>query len=258
MQGERNLMCELFATSLKYPLLLNHYLEEFYSHSMNHPHGWGLACISEQSVNIEKEPILAIDSVYLKERLYAPIDSRIVLAHIRYATMGTMKYENSHPYTLSDNKNNAWTLIHNGTIFKYPKLNPYINVQKGDTDSERILYYLVDRINESYQTNKFLFDLLNEIFVDMSLENKLNVIFSDGTYVYVHTNYDSSLYYLQKAEGTLFATVPLSHENWQKVPMNQLLIYKQGKLIYEGYHHDHTFHDNQQQLNQIYQTYSNL
>ncbi|MCD7839946.1 MAG: class II glutamine amidotransferase, partial [Erysipelotrichaceae bacterium] len=146
-------MCELFAASLKNPLMLNAYLQEFYTHSVSHPHGWGLACISSQSVNIEKEPICAIDSLYLKQRLKAPINSCIVLGHIRYATMGTMEYENSHPYTLKDHKGISWTLMHNGTIFKYSKLDIYTNIQKGTTDSERILYYLIDKINESYKNN---------------------------------------------------------------------------------------------------------
>lgn len=60
-------MCELFACSLQYHLVLNDYLREFYAHSINHPHGWGLACLTHQKVNIEKEPIRAIDSIYLKK-----------------------------------------------------------------------------------------------------------------------------------------------------------------------------------------------
>ncbi|MCD7894228.1 MAG: class II glutamine amidotransferase [Erysipelotrichaceae bacterium] len=251
-------MCELFAASLNQPLLLNNYLKEFYTHSPNHPHGWGLACISGSLVNIEKEPIMAIDSDYLTQRLEVPISSPVVLAHIRYATMGTMEYVNTHPYTLNDYKNNAWTLIHNGTIFKYSALDSYIHIQKGSTDSERILYYLIDQMNQSYTEGNDLFYFFDKIITDMSKGNKLNVIFSDGSYVYVHTNYDSSLYYLKKEEGTLFATVPLSDENWQKVPMNCLLVYDKGQLIYEGNNHHHTYYDNQQDLNQIYQTYSNL
>ncbi|MCD8029106.1 MAG: class II glutamine amidotransferase [Erysipelotrichaceae bacterium] len=251
-------MCELFAASLKQPLLLRQYLEEFYTHSINHPHGWGIACLSKESVCIEKEPIRAIDSQYLKQRLKTPFNSSIVFGHIRYATIGTMEYENTHPYTLKDYRNKTWTLMHNGTIFKYSKLDRYINMQEGSTDRERILLYLVDRMNASYLENNDLFHQLDHIFVDMSDGNKLNVIFSDGVYVYVHTNYPSSLYYLQKAEGTIFATVPLSHENWQSVPMNRLLVYKQGMLVYEGFQHHHTFYDNQQDFNQIYQTYSSL
>lgn len=251
-------MCELFACSLQYHLVLNDYLREFYAHSINHPHGWGLACLTHQKVNIEKEPIRAIDSIYLKKRLYAPIDNKIVLGHIRYATIGTMEYENTHPYTLEDNYLHSWTLIHNGTIFKYPQLDIYMNRQNGTTDSERILYYLIDQINDSYKNNKDLFAVLDQIFVDMSKGNKLNIIFTDGKNVYIHTNYLSSLFYLQKEEGILLATTPLSHENWLSVPMNCLLVYNQGKLIYEGTHHNHIYYDNQKDFDQIYQTYSGL
>ena len=35
-------MCELFAINAAVPVYVNDYLDEFYSHSHAHPHGWGL------------------------------------------------------------------------------------------------------------------------------------------------------------------------------------------------------------------------
>ena len=59
-------MCQLFGFSSKIPVRINDYLKEFYSHSEEHPHGWGLACMDGKEVMIEKEPVKASVSQYLK------------------------------------------------------------------------------------------------------------------------------------------------------------------------------------------------
>ena len=72
-------------------------------------------------------------------------------------------------------------MVHNGTIFDYWQLDKYFKIQDGDTDSERILMYLVDRENEKTrelgrepdENERFL--LLDEIVSDMAKGNKLNL-----------------------------------------------------------------------------------
>lgn len=253
-------MCELFAMSSKNPKSVNKYLQEFYYHSDQHPHGWGLACIKGNQVNIEKEPIQAIKSHYLKQRLSSPIKSSIVLSHIRYATIGNVEFENCHPYSMKDRFQTRWTLVHNGTIFHYPLLEKYVKKQEGSTDSERILFYIIDQINnqEKHLKPKDFFHLLDAIVTDMAKENKLNFILTDGNIVYVHTNYACSLYYLIDDESILFATTPLSQENWKQLPMTTLQAYKDGKLLYSGTNHHHEYFDNQENTKYLYQVFSDL
>ena len=140
-------MCEIFGASSKKERHLNDFLKVLYSHSNNHPHGWGLAYMAGQKMFIEKESLQASKSEYLNCRLSQPIISKNALAHIRYATIGNIDYHNCHPYSKKDNFGRRWTLIHNGTIFDCPLLNKYIKFQEGETDSERILLYLVEKIN---------------------------------------------------------------------------------------------------------------
>lgn len=253
-------MCELFGMSSKEPRIVNEYLSEFYSHSLHHPHGWGLACVDGQLVNIEKEPIQAINSHYLKQRLSTPIKSRIVLAHIRYATIGNVEYQNCHPYSTKDRFHKQWTLIHNGTIFHYSNLEPYVKTQEGSTDSERILLYVIDQINHQQKpfNTKDFFDLLDQIVVDMSKGNKLNFILTDGEVVYIHTNYAHSLYYFIEDNSILFATKPLTKNNWNSLPMTTLLAYKDGKLLYTGTNHHHEYFDSQDNTKYLYQVFSDL
>ena len=125
----------------------NEYLKAFYSHSTEHPHGWGQAVLRQDSALIEKESLEASKSNYLRERLSEPVRARLLLAHIRYATVGHVAYCNCHPFSGTDASGRRWTLTHNGTIFDCPALSKYFSEQTGETDSERILLCLLDRIN---------------------------------------------------------------------------------------------------------------
>ena len=108
-----------------------------------------------------------------------------MIAHIRLATRGVMEYANCHPFVLRDNDHRCWTLAHNGTIFDYPRHNPYLHQQEGRTDSERILFFLVDQVNQrqselgrSLRVEERL-DLLDALVTDMAKGNKLNLLIYD-------------------------------------------------------------------------------
>lgn len=257
-------MCELFGFSSKEKICSNFLLKKFYSHSDKHPHGWGLACINKDEALIEKESKQASKSNYLKERLSQPVVAKLLLAHIRYATVGNIYYRNCHPYSIKDNYSRRWTLIHNGTIFDFPALNTYIKRQRGDTDSERVLLYIVDKINEA-QTKKGSklnfeerFALIDSIIYEMSAKNKLNLLLTDGRYLYVHTNCANTLYKLQKDGTVFFSTQPLTDENWQKVEFCTPLAFKNGQHIKTGTTHKNEYIENKEALKFLYQIFSDL
>ncbi len=257
-------MCEIFGVSSQNDFTANGYLRTFFSHSSHHPHGWGLACLSRESALVEKESIRASDSNYLKERLSQAVSAKLILAHIRYATIGNVEYKNCHPFTARDNTGRRWTLIHNGTIFDYPPLNSYVQKQNGDTDSERIILYLIERLNEAQNKKgarlEFAerFDLFDAIICDMAKDNKLNLLFSDGKYLYAHTNCRGTLFYLTRENTTLFATVPLSEEAWQPLPFTRLLAFYKGKLFRTGTNHGHEYFESEESMKLLYRIFANL
>lgn len=238
-------MCELFGANLVNEISINGMLAEFFSHSIMHPHGWGLATFQKNNPKptIIKEPIRAIDSKVLKQRLLKEINNYVVLGHIRYATIGKIKCENCHPYTYKDKFNRQWTLIHNGTIYSGTQLLPYTNIQKGSSDSERILLYLIDKINQKEcPPNAYeRFRILNNLVCDLSYRNKLNLIIYDGEQLYIHTNMKGTLHQKERNGNIFFSTVPLDNDDWSAVPMTTLLVYKKGLLIYRGRNHRNEF-----------------
>lgn len=257
-------MCEIFGICNKNEVNINSYLKTFYSHSSEHPHGWGLAIADGNDISIEKEPVQASKSNYLKQRLSVPIITKTVLAHIRYATIGNTDYKNCHPYSKKDNFSRCWTLIHNGTIFDYPQLNKFLWEQKGDTDSERVLLYIIEQINIHQKSLGRLLDaqerfsLLDCIVAEMSRGNKLNLLIYDGEYMYVHTNYSNSLHYLENENGMVFSTRPLDNNCWERVPMTTLISFKNGRQIFTGTNHGNEYIDNEESMKYLYQIFSSL
>ena len=220
-----------------------------------------MAVFNDNAVNLEKEPVMANDSNYLKFRLRSIKNVRNMFAHIRKATRGNISYENCHPFVMYDCEDRPWTLMHNGTMFECPKLDSYIQSQEGMTDSERILCYIVDRVNASRVllgrrlNDEERFKLIDEIVCDISLHNKLNLIIYDGDIFYIHTNYKNSLFVRQEMNTALFATVPLDNRLWLPVPFTTLLAYKDGRHIMTGTCHGHEYIDNPEDMQYMYLDY---
>lgn len=241
-------MCEIFCFNSSTPKQVNQCLECFYSHCEEHPHGWGLATVQSNEYVITKEPVKAVCSQNLKEILSHPVIGKNVFAHIRLATVGEIISPNCHPFTESDDNNRVWMLIHNGTVFDYPELDKYKDKEKGGTDSERILLYIIDKINQferdkgALSTIKERFNLLNHLISDLSKNNKLNLMIFDGDLTYIHTNMRNSLYYLKNDEWFLVSSTPLDDdENWKEVELNKLFGLIDGNIIFESEPHDNEF-----------------
>lgn len=237
-------MCQIFGAILINEMSINKLLKKFYSHSIIHHHGWGLAVFPnfENNPKLIKEPKCAIFSKTLKQNLSTEINKGLVLAHIRYASIGNKRLENCHPFIKVDKFNRTWTLIHNGTIYSGARLKPYKATQIGKTDSERILCYIIDKINnlKNPPSSFERFKIMEEIIFELSYRNLLNLIFFDGELLYIHTNYRRSLYQKSINGNMLFCTAPLDN-NWEKFPINTLVSYKDGNLQYIGKQHKHQY-----------------
>ena len=257
-------MCEIYGFSGKRKKELNSDLREFYSHACDHPNGWGLALLDHSVPEITREVCRADRSELLSERLSHPVYAKTALAHIRLATIGDEDYDNCHPFTAVDQSGRNWTLIHNGTIFESDKLNGYVLRQKGETDSERILLYIVDQINEATaKTGRELsaeerFSILDSIVSNSSPKNKLNLLIYDGELLYAHTNFKDSLYEHVDSDGVAISTCPLTESGWSNVPFTTLIAYCEGERIFTGADHHHEYIFDPSSYKPLYLAYSGL
>ena len=257
-------MCELLAVSSGRKIKVNTLLKTFFDRSDEHPNGWGLAILDGNNVSLEREPVKAKNSLYLKNRLSANIVTSNLLAHIRKATVGDVDYENTHPFVTKDESGRTWVLMHNGTIFDSPVISAYQYRQIGSTDSERVLLYLVDQVNKKILDDMNFFDVnerfktVESVIARLSPENKLNLVIHDGEYLYVHKNDVGTLFMKEVPGGVIFATYPLDNEDWTEAPDNQLLVYKDGECVYKGHKHSYTYEENEEQTKLLYLGFSGL
>ena len=234
-------MCELFGFSASEPEDITNELREFFSHSVEHPHGFGLMCDGK----LYREASRACDSKALSSFLDSLPPQRAMLAHIRFATVGSVKEENCHPFVGRDITGREWTLIHNGTIYSGSRLINGIYRQKGDTDSERLFIYMIDKLNKAQQDGELCmrerFELIDEIVVSLSPRNKLNLIIYDGELMYVHKNMEQTLSLRKLGSGVMFSTRPLDDGQWEDVPLSQLVAYRDSERVFTGTSHGAVF-----------------
>ena len=254
-------MCELFGVSSDRKIRVNEYLNVFFKHSVEHHNGWGLALLDDGVISIEKEPVRAVDSQYLKNRLTGNIETARCMAHIRKATMGDVSFPNTHPFVLSDDSGKKWVLVHNGTIFESVVLTPYQYIQEGSTDSERVLHFIVEWMNRLI-LNGFddsrKFNFINEIVLKLTPGNKLNFLLYDSDYLYVHKNEPGTMYRKVIPGEVIISTLPLDNEHWEEVPQNQLIVYKDGKIVYEAEPHKNTYIHNEENMRLLYLDHATL
>ena len=234
-------MCELFGFSAKEPIGAADYLNKFFSHSVLHPHGWGMMYDCGGARAVIREPVRAIDSTCLGDIVASLGPQKTMLAHIRFATVGSIREENCHPYTGTDLSGREWTLIHNGTIYS-GKLNyQYYKRQSGDTDSERLFLALLDAVNERLRqgamTERERFETVAHFIEQTAPRNKLNLMIWDGELLYVHKNLKNTLSYRRIPEGILFSTQPLGQNGWCPFPIAQVIAYRDGREIWRGNRH---------------------
>lgn len=235
-------MCELFGASLKEKEDVSGYLSEFFSHGVQYPHGWGIYREHHGDFEIVKEAVSSLQSALAKEIARTTEPQKHFMAHIRLATAGAVKTENCHPFSGFDTSGRRWTLIHNGTIYAVNRTFPYRSAQHGNTDSERVFLYLLDKLNKVRPSNESeRFVVADEVVQELSEHNKLNLLISDGEILYVHKNMEETLFYLKNDNGYYFSTKPLDNGVWTEFPTAQLIAFQNGEKLFSGTNHGKIF-----------------
>lgn len=257
-------MCELFGYSGTDSVDLAADLKVFFSHAAVNPDGWGLVQFRKEEDIFQKEERRADRSQKAQDLLTHPIGGNAVIGHIRLATIGYDEYANTHPFSGQDASGRTWTFAHNGTIFEGDVLSKYLYMQEGNTDSERILLYLLDRVNEQILllgrnlTEEERFLVVEELCQELSEHNKLNFLLYDGEILYVHENYRDTLYYREAEEGIRFATKPLDAGKWEEHPFGTLISYRDGVRRKVSEKRSFEYIPDEKSINALYLAYSGL
>lgn len=241
-------MCELYAVNSRDLVNIKPNCDLFYQHSIDHPDGWGLAFWQKDAAIVYRSPLTALEDTKYCAYLQQDLWCNSALVHIRLATVGVMSSINCHPFRHTDLSGCVWTFMHNGTAFQDKMLEPYKHLRRGDTDSEAILYFLLDAVNQGIiekgapLTKEERIPIIENRITQLVEGNKMNLLFYDTEQMYVHTNMKKTLFYAQEGNTCSFMTVPVNdRQPWQQLPLNRLMVYRKGIRVYEGKDHGKEF-----------------
>ena len=215
---------------------------------LTHTHGWGIATYEGETPHVERQAWAAYHGEHF-QRAAARAYATTVIAHIRRATVGGPRLENTHPFN-----DGRWTFAHNGTVPHFDRVRERLLAVtsprhraaiQGETDSEHIFRYAMTLIDA--QRTGSAADVVRRVVqdverwtreIDANARIGLNVMLSDGeqlagarlgrTLVYVVRNgiYDCEICGFphirhdphRDYRAIEVASEPLTHETWQEVP----------------------------------------
>lgn len=262
-------MCELLGFSASAPTRVRLALDEFARHggeTAANRDGWGVALYQGRDVALMREAKPGADSAELRFLREHELASQTGIAHVRHATQGAIILANTQPFRARlDGR--VHVFAHNGVIRDSASLGPFKPPWQpvGETDSECAFALLMQRLtaldSHARQDYRMRFKVFAELCVELRPRGILNLLFSDGEYLYAHshkrhwhhgdnptapglwhlhrqahTAASPSLAGLRVSAGTpfqihLLASVPLSDENWQPLPEGALRVLRGGELL---------------------------
>jgi len=214
----------------------------------SHANGWGVATYADHQPHLERQAWAAYHGEHFRRaaaRIFAPT----VIAHVRRATVGAPRIENTHPFS-----HGPWAFIHNGTVPAFDLVRRKLldamtdghrQAIQGDTDSEHVFHYLMTLYDA--EPDRAIADIVrhaaNQIVrwckeLAPSRKLGLNMILTDGRQM-VGTRLGRTLHYVVRDgvhdceicgfphvhhdphrdyRALVVASEPISHEVWHEVP----------------------------------------
>jgi glutamine amidotransferase len=227
----------------------------------HHRDGWGIAFFEGRGVRVFLDPAPSAHSPVAELVNRYPIRSLNVIAHIRKATQGDIRLENTHPFQ-RELWGRYWIFAHNGNLKDFaPRLSGRF-LPVGSTDSELAFCHLLDTLAARFPAGKpapaELLAALRELALEIGGRGEFNFLLSDGDWLFAHCS--SRLCYIVRrapfAEAHLadedltvdfrrltgpqdrvavIATTPLTdNEHWAQIPPGNLVAFRDGETIALG------------------------
>ncbi len=253
-------MCQLLGMNCNVPTDICFSFEGFAKRggeTDEHKDGWGVAFFEGRGCRTFMDVQPSAGSVISDLVTRYPIKSLNVIAHIRKASVGAVKLENTHPFTRELWGRN-WVFAHNGDLLDFhPQLTGRF-LPVGGTDSEQAFCLILETMHSRYGNQpgpSELYQLVQETAGEISDFGNFNFLLSNGEYLFAHCS--SDLHYLirqhpfssaqlkdldmtidfQQVTNTddrvaVIATQPLTvNEEWIKMQPGECLLFRDGYLL---------------------------
>lgn len=213
-------MCQLLGMNSRLPASLTLSFTGFAQRggcTDHHADGWGIGFFESEDATpgkgvrhfVDKQSA-ATSPLAQMLRTY-PIKSHNVVAHVRKATVGEVRLENSHPF-VRELWGRYWVFAHNGDLKDFhPKLHGSFK-PVGDTDSERAFCWLLQELNKSHANVPSVEELsctLRELAPPIAQHGTFNFLLSNGQALWAHAS--TKLHYVLREHP--FHNVQLKDED---------------------------------------------
>jgi glutamine amidotransferase len=202
-----------------------------------HPHGWGIAWYGPRGPEVRRGVMPAhADDDFVRAGHRAR--SRVVLAHVRDASVGRVALQNTHPFV-----EGRWVFAHNGTVARYRK-SPGVRAAllaalsparrralQGETDSERCFQLFLSRLDlragrrgaslaDVREALADTVELVTAIADRSDARSTLNFLVSDGRLLAACRHGKPLHVSISAGGGHLFAVAsePIGRAGWEVVP----------------------------------------
>jgi glutamine amidotransferase len=223
-----------------------------------HTDGWGIAFFEGKGVRLFLDPEPSAHSTVAELVRQYPIHSLNVIAHIRKATQGVVKLENTHPF-IRELWGRNWIFAHNGNLPQFqPKLDGSF-LPVGNTDSELIFCWLLQRLRQRFgdaePTREKLFAAVHEMSLEVAGLGIFNFLLSNGDALIAHSS--TELHYIVRCAPfdvarlkdddvvvdfnqvttpsdrvAIITTKPLTvNEEWVEMQPGSLWLFHQGEVV---------------------------
>jgi glutamine amidotransferase len=202
-----------------------------------HPHGWGVAWYGARGPRVRRGVMPAhADDDFVRAGRRAR--SRIVIAHVRDASIGRVAIENTHPFV-----EGRWVFAHNGTVARYKRsrqvreallaaISPARrSLLRGETDSERCFQLFLSRLDQRPgRARPSIADVRTALAETVALvravadrgehRSTLNFLVSDGRMLCACRHGKPLQLSASAGDGHVFAVAsePIGRAGWEVVP----------------------------------------
>ncbi len=253
-------MCQLLGMNCNVPTDICFSFEGFAKRggeTDEHKDGWGISFFEGRGCRTFMDVQPSAGSVISDLVTNYPIKSLNVIAHIRKASVGAVKLENTHPFTRELWGQN-WVFAHNGDLLEFhPELKGRF-LPVGGTDSERAFCLILETMHAAFRSKpapEELYQLVCKTSGEISRFGTFNFLLSNGKYLFAYCS--SDLHYLIRQHPfssaqlkdldmtidfqqvttrddrvAVIATQPLTvNEEWIKMKPGECLLFQDGSLL---------------------------
>lgn len=253
-------MCQLLGMNCNVPTDICFSFEGFArrgGETDEHKDGWGISFFEGKGCRTFMDVQPSAESVVSDLVKRYPIHSMNVIAHIRKASVGAVRLENTHPFN-RELWGEYWVFAHNGDLLDYePQLTGCYR-PVGTTDSERAFCAILEHLRQCHSERPDMAALcgsIREKAREIARLGTFNFLLSNGEILIAHCSTD--LHYLirqhpfDKAElkdldvtvdftqvttprdrVAVIATEPLTaNEEWTRIAPGECMVFHNGAVV---------------------------